>query len=219
MAGAAKPVFTGIGHTGDETVADIVAARACITPTECGQQILAAARVWWAAHVAEPAGLLAQRVPAFLHDAQARDSQARGRLTAAARQQLRVHRERLGNKCSSLGRAAPDRLESSAARVRAHATRLGPLSRDHLGRHHEALQSWRRLLAAYDVDRQLERGYSLTLTLDGRLVRGAGGLVEQQEIMTRFADGTVRSRVEEITPAAAPTGDVGDEGHEAGGQR
>ena len=54
--------------------------------------------------------------------------------------------------------------------------------------------------AAYDVDRQLERGYSLTLTADGRLVRSAGGLAEQQEIVTRFADGTVRSRVE-ATPA------------------
>ena len=31
----------GIGHSGDETVADIVAARVCITPTECGQQIVA----------------------------------------------------------------------------------------------------------------------------------------------------------------------------------
>ena len=40
IATATKPVFTGIGHTGDETVADIVAARACITPTECGQQIV-----------------------------------------------------------------------------------------------------------------------------------------------------------------------------------
>ena len=69
------------------------------------------------------------------------------------------------------------------------------------------------------MDRQLERGYSLTLTLDGRLVRGTGGLAVQQEIVTRFADGTVRSRVEEIPPAGAGAGNVGDEGHEAGGQR
>ncbi len=215
MAGAAKPVFTGIGHTGDETVTDIVAARACITPTECGQQIVVAARLWWAAHVAEPAGLLAQRVPSFLRDAQARDAQARGRLTAAARQQLRVHRERLATKGSSLGRAAPDRLESCAARVRAHAARLGPLSLGHLGHQDERVESWRRLLAAYDVDRQLERGYSLTLTPDGRLVRSAGGLAAQQEIVTRLADGTVRSRVEATTPADAGAGNVG---HEAGGQ-
>ena len=52
------------------------------------------------------------------------------------------------------------------------------MSLGHLGRQDERLDSWRRLLAAYDVDRQLERGYSLTLTLDGQLVRSAGELVE-----------------------------------------
>jgi exodeoxyribonuclease VII large subunit len=198
VASAAKPVFTGIGHTGDETVADIVAARVCITPTECGQQIVRDTRLWWAAHVAEPAALLARRVPTYLDDAQSRDTQARGRLTAAARQQLRVHRERLARKGTSLGRAAPERLASGAARLSAHAARLGPLSLGHLGRQDERVQSWRRLLAAYDVERQLERGYSLTLTADGHLLRSAAGLAEQQEIVTRFADGTVRSRVQAI---------------------
>jgi exonuclease VII large subunit len=58
------------------------------------------------------------------------------------------------------------------------------------------VHSWRRLLAAYDVDRQLERGYSLTLTADGALVRSAAAVAERQEIVTRFADGTVRSMVQ-----------------------
>jgi exodeoxyribonuclease VII large subunit len=106
-----------------------------------------------------------------------------------------VHRERLARKGTSLGRAAPDRLASSVARLGAHASRLGPLSLGHLARQDERVQSWRRLLAAYDVERQLERGYSLTLTTDGDLVRNAAGLSEHQEIVTRFADGTVRSRV------------------------
>ncbi|MFZ0250488.1 MAG: exodeoxyribonuclease VII large subunit, partial [Acidimicrobiales bacterium] len=103
IATATKPVYTGIGHTGDETLADVVAARSCITPTECGQLIAEAARTWWAERVAEPAALLARRVPTYLQDAQSRDTQARGRLTAAARQQLRVHRERLARKGSTLG--------------------------------------------------------------------------------------------------------------------
>jgi exodeoxyribonuclease VII large subunit len=217
IAGSAKPVFTGIGHTGDETVADILAARACITPTECGQQIVAAARRWWEAHVAEPAGLLAHRVSTYLSDAQSRDTRARGRLTAAARQQLRVHRERLARKGSSLGRAAPDRLETCAGRVRAHAARLGPLTFGHLGHQGERVNSWRRLLAAYDVDRQLERGYSLTLTSDGQLVRGAQDLSAQQEIVTRFADGTVHSRVEAIHSGDHGVIDRGSHGPEAGG--
>jgi exodeoxyribonuclease VII large subunit len=196
IATASKPVFTGIGHTGDETLADIVAARACITPTECGQQIVETIRLWWTERVVGSAALLARRVPGYLNDAQSRDTQARSRLTGAARQQLRVHRSALARKSSSLGRAAPDGLASSAVRLRAQAARLGPLSLGHLGRQDERVQSWRRLLAAYDVERQLERGYSLTLTTDGALVRSATALAEEQEIVTRFADGMVRSRVQ-----------------------
>ena len=146
--------------------------------------------------MAEPAALLARRVPSFLGDAQTRDTQARGRLTAAARHQLRVHRERLERKATSVGRSAPRRLESHQASLRAQAARLGPLGIGHLDRVDERLHSWRRLLAAYDVERQLERGYSLTTTADGDLVRSATELAERQEIVTRFADGTVRSRVE-----------------------
>jgi exodeoxyribonuclease VII large subunit len=197
VAAAGKPVFTGIGHTGDETVADIVASRVCITPTECGQQIVRDTRLWWVSHVAEPAALLARRVPTYLVEAQSRDTQARGRLTAAARQQLRVHRERLARKGTSVGRAAPERLASGSARLAALSARLAPLSLAHLARQDERVQSWRRLLAAYDVERQLERGYTLTLDGDGRLLRSAAGVAEAQEIMTRFADGTVRSRVRE----------------------
>ena len=70
------------------------------------------------------------------------------------------------------------------------------MSLGHLGREDERLHSWRRLLAAYDVDRQLERGYSLTMTTEGALVRSAAGVAAQQQILTRFADGIVRSRVE-----------------------
>ena len=194
VAGAAKPVFTGIGHSGDQSVADILAARTCITPTECGHQIVVATRRWWATHVAEPADLLARRVPAFLGDAQARDGRERGRLTAAARHQVRVHRERLERKATTVARTAPSRIESREAGLRAQAARLGPMSLGHLGRQDERLHSWRRLLAAYDVDRQLERGYSLTTTTEGSLVRSAAEVAEQQQILTRFADGIVRSR-------------------------
>ena len=206
VGGATKPVFTGIGHSGDETVADIAAARACITPTECGHQIVVATRRWWAAHVAVPADLLARRIPAFLGDAEARDARARARLTAAARHSVRTHRERLGRKAASVARSAPSRLDAREGGVRAHAARLGPMTLGHLGRQDERLHSWRRLLAAYDVERQLERGYSLTLTAAGALVRSAGEVAEQQQIVTRFADGTVRSRVEgaDVEPARAP---------------
>ena len=79
------------------------------------------------------------------------------------------------------------------------------------------MQSWRRLLAAYDVDRQLERGYSLTLTAEGQLVRSAAALTEEQEIVTRLADGTVHSRVQAVGPADHHGPDSGGQEREAGG--
>jgi exonuclease VII large subunit len=46
------------------------------------------------------------------------------------------------------------------------------------------------------VERQLERGYTLTLTATGELVKSAAGVPVGSEVVTRFADGTARSRVE-----------------------
>ncbi|HEY6473955.1 MAG TPA: exodeoxyribonuclease VII large subunit, partial [Acidimicrobiales bacterium] len=67
-----------------------------------------------------------------------------------------------------------------------------------LERRSEQVRGWRRLLAAYDVDRQLERGYSLTLRADGSLVRSAGDMAPGAAIVTRLADGTVHSTVDSV---------------------
>ena len=198
IAGATKPVWTGIGHTGDEAVADVVANRACITPTECGQQIVLLVGQWWEKRVGEPASVLSRRVPTLLAEAQARDSAARGRLTRAARGQLRVHGERVAVAAAAVARLAPEGLAARQSGLRRHAARLGPLTTGHLAREDERVRSWRRLLTAYDVERQLERGYTLTTTADGDLVRSAAGIPLGGEIVTRFADGTARSRVESV---------------------
>jgi exodeoxyribonuclease VII large subunit len=144
----------------------------------------------------------------LLADAQTRDAQARGRLTAAARHQLRVHRERLGTKASTLTRTALVGLESRQAALRGQAGRLGSRSMGQVDRVTEQHAGWRRLLAAYDVDRQLERGYTLTLRADGSLVRSAADVAPGQALVTRLADGSVRSRVEELE-ATEQTGRAG----------
>ena len=198
VAACPVQVWTGIGHTGDQTVTDIVAARACITPTECGQSIVLRAAQWWGRHVAEPAAFLAGHVPSFLSDASARDARARGRLTATARQQLRVHRDRLLARAMAAARRAPSTVERSERALAERAGRLGALAVGHMGRSDERLGAWRRLVAAYDVDRQLERGYSLTMTADGTLVRRASDVASGQQIVTRLAEGSVRSTVDGV---------------------
>ena len=69
------------------------------------------------------------------------------------------------------------------------------MSLGHLARQSERVRSWQRLLVAYDVERQLERGYTLTLNDQGRLIRSLTDVEEGDEIVTRLADGSLRSRV------------------------
>jgi exonuclease VII large subunit len=82
-----------------------------------------------------------------------------------------------------------------------------------LERRDEQVLGWRRLLAAYDVDRQLERGYSLTMRADGTLVRNAADVAGGDSIVTRLADGAVLSTVEtvESTESKEPRGSRRDD--------
>ena len=41
------PLWTGIGHTGDQSVADIVANQAFVTPTACAQELVRRVGEWW----------------------------------------------------------------------------------------------------------------------------------------------------------------------------
>jgi exodeoxyribonuclease VII large subunit len=192
------PVWTGIGHTGDESVADLLANRCCITPTECGRELSTLVAQWWRERVASPAERLRARSVEALSAAEQRDHAARVRLTVTARHLLSAQSDRLLARARTTARLAPLVVDEARARVASRATRLAPLSAGHLARAAERTESWRRLLAAYDPDRQLERGYSLTLSGDGSVVRSVEGLAPGAVLTTRFSDGSARSVVESV---------------------
>jgi exodeoxyribonuclease VII large subunit len=59
--------------------------------------------------------------------------------------------------------------------------------------------SRRAVLEAYDPHRQLARGWTLTHTPGGRLLRSAGELGEGDELVTTFGDGSATSTVTGVT--------------------
>jgi len=191
------PVWTGIGHTGDQSVADIVAGRAFVTPTECGQELVQRAEDWWEA-VALTATLVSRRVIEVLETAVERDIAARARLGQATRHQLHRHAERLDTRSRRITTHVRRQLDVAASAVDQRVARIGPGVRRAVAYQAERVDSWRRLLAAYDVGNQLERGYTLTLTDDGHVVRSATALTPGAVLITRFADGRARSEVQQI---------------------
>jgi exodeoxyribonuclease VII large subunit len=198
------PVWTGIGHTGDQSVADIVANRAFVTPTECGHQLVLRVAAWCDA-VTAGARRLANLASAVVDGADAQHAHCRQRLVGAARAQLHRHAGRAESRAARVAVQARRQVDAATVAVDHRAMRLGPLALMSVGRQEERIAGWRRLLGAYDVERQLERGYSLTVDAEGRLVRSVSGLSPGDILITRFADGRARSTLRDVEARPRPS--------------
>lgn len=192
------PVWTGIGHTGDQSVADVVANRSYITPTECGQALVHQVVSWQDACVRAPAAALASSAVALVEQEARAAADARARLVSSARHQVRWHGERLAARTAMVCGGAPHIVDAARRGLADAAGRLVPLARGHLAHAGTQVTSWAQLLNAYDVQRQLERGYSLTTDQSGAVVRSVSDLREGSVLITRFSDGRARSVVESM---------------------
>ena len=63
-----------------------------------------------------------------------------------------------------------------------------------------SIAAQRRLLAAYDPARNLERGWSLTISDHGQIIRSLDDVVEGAMISTRLVDGVMSSEVRSKEP-------------------
>lgn len=206
IAGARYPVWTGIGHTGDESVADIVSHRSFITPTECGGELATLVQDWWRERVDAPATIVESRALEVLQSHTEARRVARRRLAGAARQVLRLQTERLGRQAETLMKGAPRQIDALSVGVANRAARLGPMVKGHLTRVEDRFGAYRRLLRAYDVDRQLARGYTLTMDADGKIVKSVVGLAVGEVVTTRFADGATTGTIDTVVPAGLGDG-------------
>lgn len=194
IASSTTPVWTGIGHTGDQSVADEVANRSFITPTECGQELARLALEFWQSSV--ESGVVAARM-AGDEVARAQRGLDRGRhgMATGARSQLDRHADRLGHRAGILRGVGRGQLDAHAHRL---TTRCGTVTRAAargLRAEDLRLDQWRRLLGAYDYQRQLERGYSVTRDASGAVVRTVTGLSPGTALRTLLSDGQVSSTV------------------------
>ena len=210
IATAPWPVWTGIGHTGDRSVADEVANQALVTPTQCGEALVSAVAAYLDG-VDRRARQLARRVEGHLNQAgrdlaAASASICRGTHLAIERagQELRAAEARTGN-------AALVTIERSHGRLVNRAQRLAGPSAQQLATQAQLIAHRRELLEVLDPKRQLERGWSLTRDRNGKVVRSAAILQPGDRLTTTFAEGCAVSVVDEVRPADA-VGARADEG-------
>jgi exodeoxyribonuclease VII large subunit len=214
----AVPVVAAIGHETDVTLAELVADERAATPTQAvmrlvpdqdalSEQLDATARRLGTAvrqpllthrrHLAQLANRPSLRDPSRTLDAH------RGRLLSLARaleaagtgSVLRAER-RLHRSASRLERHRPGVIQARREEGLASLeSRLDRAVRAAVRSAGESLDGLHRELHAVGPMQVLARGFSVTTTPDGRLVRRADALEPGTEIRTRLAEGTVRSRV------------------------
>ena len=216
IAGCERPVFTGIGHETDRSVADETAHTACSTPTAvaravvkrvedwleqldttarrievCSHRALAAAesRTSNAADdVAQQARAAARRAESSLEAAARRLTQTGRAATALAGRRMAAATYRLTVAGPAAERRASSRLDRASARLSV----AGRHEIRHAQRHLDAIATRVRTL---DPALILRRGWSMTRRGDGVLVRSVHDVSPGDGIVTHLADGTLDSTI------------------------
>jgi len=116
IATARVPVWTGIGHTGDRTVADEVAHQAFATPSVVGQELVTAvARAW--GDVADAVAAIARLVDAHLSTVTARLDGRRREIVTLSRSQLDRHHHGHARTAAELRRGTARCLDVGAGHL------------------------------------------------------------------------------------------------------
>jgi len=167
------PIITGIGHSTNETVVEMVAARNKITPTEVGYYLL---------------GLL-DAVSDELDDMQLRIMEMTREIFAGKKIDLAGLSDTMIREVYSFVRQHRQQLEHTGENLSVHLYHL-------LGAHADQLAHMENQVRNLDPKRVLQRGFSLTYDQHGNILRDAGSVSAGDKISTELQSGTIQSTID-----------------------
>lgn len=201
IAAATVPVITGLGHDIDRSVADEVAHTATTTPTAAAQLVVARANEWLG-RLAEHERAVVSGGRRAIERAEHRVAMARSGISTASMAALDHAEERLGHDSERLTRSARRADTRARAQLDLAVARIDVARRHALRRAEDRVELVEARVRAIDPAIALARGWSITRTRDGRVVKSIDDLAPGTEITTRVADGTATSTITELTKKA-----------------
>ncbi len=175
IATSSRPVFTGIGHEIDTSVSDVVAHTANKTPTACAEALID----------------IAMNV---VH----RSEVAWSDIAEIATTTIDSERERLARYARHAAIGARTRLTVERHRMTTTTTRLSRTIETTTKSEKQSLDLFAARLSAVDPVRTLARGWSITRTTSGTVVRRAADVSRGDTLVTTVADGTITSTATDI---------------------
>lgn len=163
-------VWTGIGHTADESLADRVANRTCVTPTACAGALIE--------RVAQYADYVDGRLREINRVVRQCEQRARADVRHSAASLSRHaatwadrHHNRLESFMRHIHVAGNGLIDREQLRLRVMSDELTKASRRNLHSAQVDVSSMRQQVNLLDPARQLARGYAVVRTPDGKAVR------------------------------------------------
>ena len=186
------PIITGIGHNRDESILDIVSNTSVKTPT--------AAATFLVDNLTRTASLL-DSLSTRLADTVSRYTQSEeqhlARLSAAFQSAASLvtirHAATLSRASQRLAHAADSRLAEATHRLSRLSADLRAYAPQLLMEHRHRLEMLDKRAESLDPTILLKRGYSITTTADGRLVKSAADVKRGDRLVTLLAEGRIES--------------------------
>ena len=210
------PVVSAVGHEQDHLVSDIIADHRAATPTHAAEMVVPI-REECELLVGSAVREIERRVHGVIKQADVRTQNAAIRLRAGARASIRAARVQLEHRgkeveqgvrrvieqtrsgqallVQRLHSAASRRLEKSGTRL-AQASRHLDIAVDRRMTHHRTtIERTRALLAAYDPDRVLGRGYARIHATDGEALSTVHEVHDAGRVRIIMQDGSAEADV------------------------
>lgn len=168
------PVITGIGHSTNETVSEMVAFKNAITPSEL-------------------ADFLIQKFHQFAIPVE----RAKDLLSREASRKIEQERHLLKSLLARLSIASRHILNNENTSIASSMTTLQKASERRIQDQSKSIQHIQQLVALADPKRLLQRGFSISWA-NGKVITSSSQVSENTTIETEFADGKVHSVVTKI---------------------
>ena len=195
IAESTIPVISAVGHEVDFTIADFVADLRAATPSAAAELVVGQKEAF-----EEALAAYADRLTRSLH---ATTLQLRNRLTAASKSyvfrepanMIRQYAQRIDGLWDRMRRSPERVMEQHRQKVRESSLRLQHQSATAMAAHQQHLRRLKDQLKALSPQATLKRGYSVTRTSAGAVVKTIDQVKEGTALQTMLADGTITSTV------------------------
>ncbi len=201
VAACRLPVLSGIGHEINVTVTDLAAHTYAKTPTAIAQYLVG--------RVAEFLTGLDERLERLIHEAQATLADYKQHLKdlAAGLQQgtmffFKDHREQLIRLREALKHKPVVLLNDRKNSLIVQESRVKRGAQTFFAQQHSQLKAYKRIIEIVHPMNTMKRGFSITRTKTGKVVKSIQDAATQEQITTELIDGTLASRIEAVRKGA-----------------